>query len=75
MGKSVYVNTKPTIVSVRVTDEQMEGIRRLMETTKKSASDIMREAFGMLAEKLERSERLDAIRTAAAKYAEARRES
>lgn len=75
MGKSVFVNTKPTIVSVRVTDEQMEGIRRLMEATKKSASDIMREAFDMFAEKLERSERLDAIRASAVKYAAARREA
>ncbi|WP_298269973.1 ribbon-helix-helix protein, CopG family [Geobacter sp.] len=78
MGKSMYVNTKPTIVSVRVTDEQMEGIRRVMEATKKSASDVMREAFTMFAEKLERAgrtERLDAIRAAALKYAEARGEA
>lgn len=66
--KSVYTNTRPSVVSVRVTDEQMEDIRRLMEVTKKSASDVMREAFGLFAEKIERTERLKAIRTAAMKY-------
>ena len=66
--KSVYTNTRPSVVSVRVTDEQMEDIRRLMEATKKSASDVMREAFALFAEKIERAERLKAIRAAAVKY-------
>uniref|UniRef100_A0A831UCS2 Ribbon-helix-helix protein, CopG family n=1 Tax=Geobacter metallireducens TaxID=28232 RepID=A0A831UCS2_GEOME len=73
MGKSVYVNTKPTVISVRVTDEQMEEVKRLMEKMKMSASDIMREAFFRFADKVERADRLDAIRTAAMKYGEARR--
>lgn len=68
MGKSAYVTTKPTVISVRVTDEQMEVVRRLMETKKMSASDVMREAFNVFAESMERTERLDAIRAAARKY-------
>lgn len=66
--KSVYTNTRPSVVSVRVTDEQMEDIRRLMEATNKSASDVMREAFTLFGEKIERAERLKAIRAAAVKY-------
>ncbi|BEH09310.1 MULTISPECIES: ribbon-helix-helix protein, CopG family [Geobacter] len=73
MGKSVYVNTKPTVISVRVTDEQMEEVKRLMEKMKMSASDIMREAFFQFADKVERAGRLDAIRAAAMKCGEARR--
>lgn len=71
MGKAASVNTKPTVISVRVTDDQMEDIRRLMEKKRMSASDIMREAFCVFADSMERN-RLDAIRAAALKYTEAR---
>ncbi|GLI36998.1 ribbon-helix-helix protein, CopG family [Geobacter hydrogenophilus] len=71
MGKPVSVNPKPTVISVRVTDDQMEEIRRLMEKKKMSASDIMREAFRSFMENAEQS-RMDAIRAAALKYSEAR---
>lgn len=67
MGKPVSVNPKPTVISVRVTDDQMEDIRRLMENKKMSASEIMREAFYVFAESMERK-RMDAIRAAALKY-------
>lgn len=69
MGKPVCVNPKPTVISVRITDEQMDAVRRLMEIKKVSASDVMREAFCLFADNLERTERLDAIRAAARKYA------
>lgn len=74
MGKSVCVNPKPTVISVRVTDEQMEEIRLLMEKKKMSASDIMREAFHAFVDSAERK-RMDAIRAAALKYTEARGEA
>lgn len=71
MGKPVCVNPKPTVISVRVTDDQMEEIRRLMEKKKMSASEVMREAFCVFAESMERT-RMDAIRAAAVKYTETR---
>lgn len=67
MGKPVCVNPKPTVISVRITDEQMDAVRRLMEIKKMSASDVMREAFCLFAESMERK-RMDAIRAAALKY-------
>ncbi|RNC66319.1 MAG: CopG family transcriptional regulator [Desulfuromonadales bacterium] len=75
MGKQVCVNPRPTVISVRITDEQMEAVRRLMEARNVSASDIMREALCLFADNLERAERLNAIRAAARKYARARGES
>lgn len=54
MGK-LYANTKPTIVSVRISDDQMENITRLMEKTNKTASDIMREAFHLMADRYDAS--------------------
>lgn len=74
MGKPVSVNPKPTVISVRVTDDQMEEIRRLMEKKKMSASDIMREAFCSFVEN-EEQRRMDAIGAAALKYTEARGEA
>lgn len=67
MGKPVCVNARPTVISVRVTDEQLEAVRRLMEKKKMSASEIMREAFYVFAESMERK-RMDAIQAAALKY-------
>lgn len=71
MGKTLYETARPTVISVRVADDQMEVIRRLMEKKKMSASDIMREAFHVLVENAERK-RMDAIRAAAVKYTGAR---
>lgn len=67
MGKPVSVNPKPTVISVRISDDQMEDLRRLMEKKKMSASEVMREAFNLFAESMERK-RMDAIRAAALKY-------
>ena len=67
MGKAVCVNPKPTVISVRISDDQMEDLRRLMEKKKMSASEVMREAFNVFAESMERK-RMDAIRAAALKY-------
>jgi predicted transcriptional regulator len=38
---------KPIIVSMRIADDEMENIQRLMEQMDKSASDIMRDAFSL----------------------------
>jgi exoribonuclease R len=38
---------KPNIVSMRIADDEMECIQRLMEQMNKSASDVMRDAFAL----------------------------
>jgi hypothetical protein len=45
MRSKLYTNTKPTIISARISDEEMENVRQLMEETHMSASEIMRSAF------------------------------
>ncbi len=37
--------TKDTIVSARITDDEMYNVRQLMQETNLSASEIMRKAF------------------------------
>ncbi len=37
--------TKDTIVSARITDDEMYNVKMLMEVTNLSASEIMRKAF------------------------------
>lgn len=49
MNNKVYVHTKPNIVSMRVSDDEMEDLSRIMELTNRKASDIMRDAFRLLA--------------------------
>jgi MOSC domain-containing protein YiiM len=39
---------KPNIISVRITDEEMEVVQQLMDATSKRASEVMREAFILL---------------------------
>ncbi len=41
---------KPNIVSMRIADDEMENIHKLMALTNKSASDLMREAFSLFNE-------------------------
>ena len=50
MRKGLYAFTKPNIVSMRVSDDEMETIKQLMEATNLKTSDIMRKAFQMLNE-------------------------
>jgi len=47
MRSRLYTNTKAKIISVRISDEEMENVRQLMEVTHMSASGIMRSAFQM----------------------------
>ncbi len=43
--------TKDTIVSARISDDEMYNVRQLMEVTKLSASEIMRRAFHLQIER------------------------
>jgi hypothetical protein len=43
--------TKDTIVSARITDDEMKNVRQLMEATNLSASEIMRKAFHLQVER------------------------
>jgi len=45
MRSRLYTNTKAKIISARISDEEMENVRQLMEVTHMSASEIMRSAF------------------------------
>lgn len=40
---------KPNIISMRISDEEMESIHQIMEETDKRATDLMREAFALFA--------------------------
>ncbi len=37
--------TKDTVISARITNEEMNNVRQLMEVSNLSASEIMRKAF------------------------------
>jgi MOSC domain-containing protein YiiM len=39
------VPQKPYVVSLRITDDEMDSVRKLMNLTNKGASELMREAF------------------------------
>lgn len=43
--------TKDTIVSARITDDEMKSVKQLMEATNLSASEIMRKAFHLQVER------------------------
>lgn len=51
MRSKLYTNTKPTIISARISDDQMENVKQLMEETHMSASEIMRSAFQLQIER------------------------
>ena len=51
MRSRLYTNTKPTIISARISDDEMENVRHLMEMTNMSASEIMRSAFHLQIER------------------------
>lgn len=42
---------KTNILSVRISDREMEYVRKIMERTSQSASDVMRDAFRALRER------------------------
>jgi Ribbon-helix-helix protein, copG family len=45
MRSKLYTNTKAKIISARISDDEMENVKQLMEVTHMSASEIMRSAF------------------------------
>ncbi|WP_429886569.1 hypothetical protein [Geoalkalibacter halelectricus] len=44
------VQRKTNILSVRVSDHEMEYVREIMERTSRSASEVLRDAFRSLCE-------------------------
>jgi hypothetical protein len=52
MRSRLYANTKAKIISARISDDEMENVRQLMEVTHMSASEIMRSAFQVQIERL-----------------------
>jgi hypothetical protein len=43
--------TKDTIISARLTDDELKNVKQLMENTNMTASEIMRKGFHMLTER------------------------
>ncbi|MBI1922005.1 MAG: hypothetical protein HYS23_13090 [Geobacter sp.] len=46
---------KPNIISIRITDAEMENVQRLMAETNTRASDLMRAAFSLYRNQWEQS--------------------
>ena len=53
MRKKHYMFTKPRIVSARISDDEMENVKQLMEVTSMSASELMRKAFQLQMERFD----------------------
>lgn len=51
MRSKLYTNTKAIIISARISDDEMENVKQLMEVTHMSASEIMRSAFRLQIER------------------------
>jgi len=58
MRKKLYTFTKPTIVSARISDDEMESVERLMEVTNMTASQLMRQAFRLMVERFKENDQL-----------------
>ncbi len=56
MRSKLYTCTKGKIVSARISDDEMENVRQLMLVTNMSASEVMRSAFLLQMERLNRDE-------------------
>ncbi len=39
---------KPNIISLRISDEEMQAIQQVMNATNAKASDLMRDAFALI---------------------------
>ena len=50
---------KANIISIRMSDEELNVIHTMMDTRNKKASFIMREAFSLFKEQWEMSQRMD----------------
>lgn len=51
MRSKLYTCTRGKIVSARISDDEMDNVRHLMEMTSMSASEIMRSAFQLQIER------------------------
>jgi predicted DNA binding CopG/RHH family protein len=47
--KRTYKQKKTNVISIRVSDEEMEGIQQVIAATNMRASQVMREAFQLMA--------------------------
>jgi CBS domain containing-hemolysin-like protein len=47
-NKQGKTNAKTTIISMRVTDDEMETVQKVIALTNQRASSVMREAFQIL---------------------------
>jgi len=56
MRDKLYTFTKSRIVCVRISDDELENVEKLMERTNKSASEIMRRSFLLMVERLNETE-------------------
>ena len=52
MRNKLYTCTKGKIVSARISDDELENVRQLMELTNLTPSEIMRKAFHLQIERL-----------------------
>ena len=46
-------NPRYNVISMRISDEEMESLQEMMSTTRKSVSDIMREAMELFRARLD----------------------
>jgi predicted DNA-binding protein len=49
-------NPRYNVISMRISDEERETLEMIMDTTKKSVSDIMREAMELVKSRISGSE-------------------
>lgn len=54
MRRKLKDTTKDRVISLRISDEEMEHVRQLMEVTNLSASELMRKAFHLQVHRLTR---------------------
>jgi len=59
MTRKYKAITKDTIVSARISDDEMYSVRQLMDLTNLSASEIMRKAFHLQVERFNKIEALN----------------
>ncbi|MHB8122946.1 MAG: hypothetical protein ACYDG4_12410 [Desulfuromonadaceae bacterium] len=59
MTRKYKAITKDTIVSARISDDEMYSVRQLMDLTNLSASEIMRKAFHLQVERFNEIEALN----------------
>ncbi|MBT1070243.1 ribbon-helix-helix protein, CopG family [Pelotalea chapellei] len=58
MREKLYTMTKSTIISARISDDEMESVAKLMEETDMTASQLMRKAFRLMIERFKETGQL-----------------